>query len=433
MREIKIRKFILFLSDIFFLFSSLYLILLIRFNKVLSFEEYKIFSQSFFPLFLLWIFFLFILDFYSLKLRIGELKFFHHLSIFFFLSLSSGVLYFYFQPHLPIRPRTILVFLISFFLVFFLLWRWFFEFLFKYRKKKENIYFLGDNFSETEELISEIKKQHLPYNIIGKSQNLKDLEKALKKETIKELILSRPLRDFRKSPFLQKISFESFGSFYERITQKEAFSALVDPIFLEDFYKKDDNSYLISKRIFDLFFSFIGTLFFLLLLPFIALGIKIDSPGPVFIIQKRIGKDGKIFHSIKFRSLIFKEEEPKALSEIWREKDKKEITRVGRFLRFTHLDEIPQFLNILKGEMSLVGPRPELERLGRVFEKEIPFYFLRYYVKPGFTGWGQINFPPSRSLEEAREKFQYDLYYLKHRSFLFDIIIFLKSLRKFLS
>ena len=124
-------------------------------------------------------------------------------------------------------------------------------------------------------------------------------------------------------------------------------------------------------------------------------------------------------------------ESPKQDKKIWREKDKNNITKTGRILRKFHIDELPQFLSILRGDLSFVGPRPEWVELAKVFEKKIPFYPQRYLVKPGFTGWAQINFPASTSIEEAKRKFEYDLYYIKNRSFLLDIEIILKTVRLF--
>ncbi len=180
------------------------------------------------------------------------------------------------------------------------------------------------------------------------------------------------------------------------------------------------------KRLFDIIFSFLGLLISIILFPFIALAIKIDSPGPVFFCQKRVRKDRKIFTLYKFRTMRITLDQDK---ELWREKDPSQITRVGKILRKFYLDELPQFFNILKGDISFVGPRPEWLELAKIFEKEIPFYPLRYIVRPGFTGWAQLNFPPSTSIEEAKEKFQYDLYYIKNRSFFLDLAIILKTIR----
>jgi lipopolysaccharide/colanic/teichoic acid biosynthesis glycosyltransferase len=117
--------------------------------------------------------------------------------------------------------------------------------------------------------------------------------------------------------------------------------------------------------------------------------------------------------------------------KLWREKDRSNITWVGKILRRSHLDELPQAINLLKGDLSFVGPRAEWVELAKIFEKEIKFYKYRYLVKPGLIGWAQINFPPSRTVDEAREKFEYDLYYIKNHSLLLDSEIIFKSLKLF--
>jgi lipopolysaccharide/colanic/teichoic acid biosynthesis glycosyltransferase len=197
---------------------------------------------------------------------------------------------------------------------------------------------------------------------------------------------------------------------------------------LKEILKPENKLSSVVKRLLDIFFSLLGLLFFFLLLPIIAVLIKIDFRAPVFYCQKRVGKDRRIFTLCKFRTM---KDDPNQHKKLWREKEEKNVTHVGKFLRKLHLDELPQFWNILKGEMSFIGPRPEWIELAKIFEKEIPFYNYRYLVKPGFTGWAQINFPASRSLEEAKEKFEYDLYYIKNRSLALDIKIILKTMHIF--
>ena len=119
--------------------------------------------------------------------------------------------------------------------------------------------------------------------------------------------------------------------------------------------------------------------------------------------------------------------------DLWREKDKCNITKVGRVLRRLHTDELPQAINLLNGTLSFIGPRPEWSELARTFEQEIPYYKNRYLVKPGIIGWAQINYPPSKCVQEAREKFEYDLYYIKNRSFLLDLKIALRTMKVLLS
>ena len=174
------------------------------------------------------------------------------------------------------------------------------------------------------------------------------------------------------------------------------------------------------RRIVDIF---VACLLLVLSAPFwllIALAIRLDSKGPVFYIQKRVGKGGRIFSLIKFRSMIDKAEEE---GPLWACENDKRITRVGRILRLLHLDELPQLLNIIKGDMSLVGPRPERPEFVQQLEQAIPDYGLRHQVKPGITGWAQVNFPYASTFEESEEKLRYDLHYIERQSFWFDLKI----------
>ena len=167
----------------------------------------------------------------------------------------------------------------------------------------------------------------------------------------------------------------------------------------------------------------VASLLLILSAPFwllIALVIRMDSKGPVFYIQKRVGKGGRIFSLIKFRSMIDKAEEE---GPLWACENDKRITRVGRILRLLHLDELPQLLNVIKGDMSLVGPRPERPEFVRQLEQAVPGYGLRHQVKPGITGWAQVNFPYASTFEESEEKLKYDLHYIKRQSFWFDLKI----------
>ncbi len=180
-----------------------------------------------------------------------------------------------------------------------------------------------------------------------------------------------------------------------------------------------------SKRLFDLVFALFGLIFLMMLFPFVAMAIYIDSPGPIFYSQKRLGRYGKIFSIAKFRSMIPKAEKGEA---VWAEIDDPRITRVGRFLRKTHIDEFPQFLNILRGEMSVVGPRPERPEFVEKLSEEIPFYRVRLLVKPGMAGWGLIHKGYGASVEDALVKLQYDLYYIKHQSRWLDLYILSQTL-----
>ena len=182
-----------------------------------------------------------------------------------------------------------------------------------------------------------------------------------------------------------------------------------------------------GKRVFDVIAS---TLLLLICSPLyllVALAIKWDSKGPVFYHQMRTGRDGVVFAVHKFRSM--RQDAESCGAPQWASENDPRITRIGNILRKTRLDEIPQFWNVLKGEMSLIGPRPERPEFDIKLENEIPHYKARYRVRPGISGWAQVMFTYASSVEDAREKLAFDLYYLKHGSPSLDILIFLRTIQ----
>lgn len=184
--------------------------------------------------------------------------------------------------------------------------------------------------------------------------------------------------------------------------------------------------YEVGKRILDLTLAVLGLCLMAFLLPFIALAIYLTDRGPIFYKQTRVGKGGKPFTLYKFRTMkkgAEREGQPQ-----WATPGDPRVTPIGRFLRKSRLDEFPQFWNVLKGEMSIVGPRPERPKFVADLKKEIPFYGLRHSVKPGITGWAQVNYRYGSSKEDALRKLEYDLYYIKHRSLLLDLLVILRTI-----
>jgi exopolysaccharide biosynthesis polyprenyl glycosylphosphotransferase len=174
----------------------------------------------------------------------------------------------------------------------------------------------------------------------------------------------------------------------------------------------------------------IGTAMLVLLLPLmalIALAVRIDSPGPALYRQPRVGRFGTTFTLLKFRSMVVDAEA--GSGPLWARQQDPRITRIGRFIRATRIDELPQLANVIRGDMSLVGPRPERPHFVEQLTHAIPFYRQRAYVRPGLTGWAQVNFPYGASVEDAREKLAYDLYYLKNRTIMLDMIILISTVR----
>ena len=189
--------------------------------------------------------------------------------------------------------------------------------------------------------------------------------------------------------------------------------------------------YRLLKRLADVIVSALGLVFLLALLPFLALAIYLESPGPIFYSQKRMGRAGRTFELIKLRSMVPHAEQDG--QPRWAGKNDRRVTRVGRFLRRTRLDELPQCFNVLRGEMSLIGPRPERPEFVAELQKRIPFYRSRLAVRPGLTGWAQINYHYGSSVDDALVKLQYDLYYIKRQSLYLDLLILLRTIGVVLS
>jgi exopolysaccharide biosynthesis polyprenyl glycosylphosphotransferase len=229
------------------------------------------------------------------------------------------------------------------------------------------------------------------------------------------------------------ITFTSSTALYEKLTGKVPVQVIEQRWFLENVSEKSKQGYDLGKRVCDIILAVIGLVISAILFPFIALAIKLNSRGPLIFSQVRTGKNNELFTAFKFRSMyaLAADGSAEASGEAqWTTQNDKRVTPVGQFLRQTRLDELPQLWNVLRGEMSLIGPRPERPSFIEQLEQQIPFYQERLLVKPGLTGWAQVAGPAyGGSVEETLEKIQYDLYYIKHRSFIMDVSIILRTIR----
>jgi lipopolysaccharide/colanic/teichoic acid biosynthesis glycosyltransferase len=214
---------------------------------------------------------------------------------------------------------------------------------------------------------------------------------------------------------------------YEELVRRVPIRHLEADWILRSFVDQAHKSsfFHLGKRVLDLLGGMVGVAMFLVSFPIISLAIIIDSGFPIFYTQTRSGRGDLRYNIFKYRTMRQNAEangQPQ-----WAEENDKRATRVGRFLRKTHIDELPQFFNVLRGEMSLVGPRAERPELVEWFQQHVPFYRARLLVKPGITGWAQINFGYASTIDETITKLEYDLYYIKHRSIWLDIMILLKT------
>jgi exopolysaccharide biosynthesis polyprenyl glycosylphosphotransferase len=269
------------------------------------------------------------------------------------------------------------------------------------------------------------------HNIIGKYSELVEIVEKYKVDKIVvaiEGVIEQELLKTMLQIKLSGIRVYTFLDFYEKMEERVPVQTINEQWFL--FGRGFDiihNSFNIrAKRIADIIFALTIFLFSFPIMLIAALIIRIESKGPVLFIQERIGKGNEVFKIMKFRSMKIHDES--CYSKYADKKDSR-ITRFGCFMRKTRIDELPQLINVIKGEMSFVGPRPEWNKLCYDYMEQIPFYNLRHSVQPGLTGWAQVNYPYGASVEDAVEKLQYDLYYIKHYSLMLDIIIFFKTIK----
>ena len=303
--------------------------------------------------------------------------------------------------------------------------------------EKERVVFVGEN-DYTQDLLESVKKDG--QYVFTASLNNTDM-KALGKEIVEmyktkkfdvlvdftDKLLGDPKLTGKLLQYkLEGLQYYNYLEFYETYENKLPISHLSPKWFLENtgFEIYHNNFNLKAKRLLDLFFAMLIGIFAAPVIILAAIIVKLESKGPIFFIQERIGEGNKKFNIVKFRSMTTDAEKD---GPQWASKNDNRVTKFGKIMRATRIDELPQLWNVLRGEMSFVGPRPEREFFIQQLEKEIPYYNLRHTVKPGLTGWAQVMYPYGASVEDAYRKLQYDLYYIKHHSIPFDVKVLLKT------
>ena len=303
--------------------------------------------------------------------------------------------------------------------------------------EKERVVFVGEN-DYTQDLLESVKKDG--QYIFAASLNNTDM-KALGKEIVEmyktkkfdvlvdftDKLLGDPKLTGKLLQYkLEGLQYYNYLEFYETYENKLPISHLSPKWFLENtgFEIYHNNFNLKAKRLLDLLFAMLIGIFAAPVIILAAIIVKLESKGPVFFIQERIGEGNRKFNIVKFRSMTTDAEKN---GPQWASKNDNRVTKFGKIMRATRIDELPQLWNVLRGEMSFVGPRPEREFFIQQLEKEIPYYNLRHTVKPGLTGWAQVMYPYGASVEDAYRKLQYDLYYIKHHSIPFDVKVLLKT------
>lgn len=357
------------------------------------------------------------------------------------INIALAAFFFYLIPYFSITPKTNLFIYLAISFVLILGWRLYGISLISSRRKQPAL-LIGAG-KEARELYEEVNANprynfqflaFLNLDTTEKETLERRMRDAVSRERATVVVVdfyhpgSEPLLSVLYELLFYGARHLDFHAVYEDVFDRVSVSIvshrwIVRNIQLAPFFLYDT-----AKRVMDIISSVFFGIISLVLYPFIIAAIKLDDGGPVFIFQDRVGKDNKVFKNIKFRTM--KESDRGR----WVVANDPRITRVGSFLRRGRIDELPQLWNVLRGDISLIGPRPELPDLVSLYNKEIPYYNVRHLIKPGLSGWGQIHHEkPPHSIEGTKEKLSYDLYYLKNRSFLLDIEIALRTIKIILS
>lgn len=348
-------------------------------------------------------------------------------------------------------PRRGVIYFIGFVSILMLLWRTIYVSLFTAPEMMRRVLIVGAGRSGSE--LAKIVKESWPppfylvglvdddanktgmeifgFKVLGSTGQLFDL---VRQHQVSDLIFAIS-GDMEPDTFQKVLEAEESG--IEVTTMPVVYEELLGrvPIFLlrSDWVLRSfvDEAHVggfheLAKRLIDIAGGLVGTVFLIVTIPFIGTAILLESGTPIFYTQTRLGKNGRPYRIIKYRSMV-KDAEKDGVARPAMEHDQR-TTFVGRFLRKAHLDELPQFINVLKGEMSLVGPRSERPEIVTLYQQHIPFYRARLFVKPGLTGWAQVNFGYASDVEANAIKLEYDLYYIKHRSILLDFNILIRTI-----
>jgi exopolysaccharide biosynthesis polyprenyl glycosylphosphotransferase len=369
------------------------------------------------------------------------------------LTVSTAVLFYFLTPvysaQLPSQRLQIVVF---YFTVLFTLlaWRMLYVKLLASNRFVQNVIMVCEN-EHLEELVKGLEKADPHYRVIGyvntesyssesslhyvQPIKMFDLVPFVNENSIFEIVVASQKKEEITVELYQQLLhlLESGNTIREYAHVYESKSQRIPVQYVtRDFYRffpfsrsNNNQLYLWNIKIMEVIISVLGLLFGAVLIPFIVLGNVLGNRGKLFYTQERVGKNGELFRIYKFRTMVKNAE---ANGAEFSTLNDNRVTPFGKFLRKTRIDEFPQFINILKGDMAVIGPRPERP----VFVKEIaeimPFYETRHVIRPGLTGWAQVNYPYGESLEDSLIKLQYDLYYIKHRSVFLDLNITIKTI-----
>lgn len=442
--EISERKILLRLMDTIAACVSIYVAKEI--GGLSYFQNTHFLAHWFVVISLYFLFFGTIFEMYDLQKAESQHRIFKSIT----LTVSLTVLFFLmtpvFTPTLPGNRLQILYFFACLFICI-SIWRFAYILLIAAPRFYKRVIVVGENF-DINLIIRDLGKKDPNYEIVGfvdtdqknncetkcKKIDLQDFQQAVNDLKISEIVVTNSLQGVslelyqNLTPLLKKgYPIKAYTHVYESLTGKIPIEKVKNDFYCYfPFSRSNQNKlYLSFSRFIDIIISLLGLSVLIFLIPFVLFFNLIANPGPLLYKQERVGKNGKIFKIIKLRSMVTDAE---AKGAQWATKDDIRITKFGKILRRLRIDEIPQFYNVLKGDMSFIGPRPERPYFVEELSNKIPFYEIRHVVKPGLTGWAQVNARYASSDEDTLEKLQYDLFYIKKRNVFLDLRIFLKTM-----
>lgn len=439
----KRESLLLLLGDLVFFFVALWATLLIRYFELPSYDRFMSHAEPFSILFIIWIVFFYIAGLYekhTIFLRSRLPVTILNTQV---VNSLAAVSFFYLIPFFGITPKTnlFIYLLISFGLI--VLWRLFVFPKVFFKKKKFSAILIGSG-DEMKELKHEVNENERYGFSFVRTIDVRELDQIDFQREVLDVVYSEgvsliavDMKDPAIAPIVPQlynlifcgIQFIDTHKVYESIFDRIPLSIIGYSWFLENISSKTHIVYDTIKRLMDIVVSVLFGLFTLIFYPFVILAILIEDGGRVFIFQERVGQAGRRFKLVKFRSMTRNEDRGG-----WVGETDNRVTRVGAFLRKTRIDEFPQLWNVLRGDISLIGPRPDIIGNFETLSREVPYYTIRNVVKPGLSGWAQTHQDVvPQSIEETKERLAYDLFYIKNRSFILDIKIALQTIKTLLS
>ena len=446
--EVSERKILLRIFDVISVLLSLYLV-----GVVFKFNYFNISETNFYWTIVLGIYLNFIgsvFEMYNLQVASNQFQVIKSIILTSSITVLIYLLTPIFTPKLPANRIQIFIFYIAIFIALFI-WRLIYVRFFASNRFSKKVILICDK-EQLKELIHALESADPHYRILGfvnsdsadnktnddikiKNIDINNLEVFAKKNSISEVVVASQKTDgitvnlYNQLIHLLENGYivSEYTQVYENITQR-----IPVQYVSRDFYRyfpfsrsNQNHFYLSIVRFFEIVFSLIGLLIGVIILPIILIGNLFGNRGKLFYTQERVGKNGKIFNIVKYRTMVKNAEVEGA---VFATINDTRVTPFGKIMRKSRMDEIPQFINILKGEMAVIGPRPERPVFVNEIAEVMPFYETRHVIKPGLTGWAQVNYSYGATIDDSLIKLQYDLYYIKHRSIFLDVNIIFKTL-----